>query len=68
MTGLIIKAQAMQAWETVEPLYRSTNVDAQAWAEAMTATVLRQAAQRLHQIGKGRAGFARLFYVWIYAS
>lgn len=44
VTGLIIKAQAMQAWETVEPFYRSVNLDGQAWAEAMTATVLRQAA------------------------
>ena len=44
VTGLIIKAEAMQAWETVEPFHRMTNVDAQAWGEAMTATVLRQAA------------------------
>jgi hypothetical protein len=44
VTGLIIKAQAMQAWESIEPFYRSVNLDGQAWAEAMTATVLRQAA------------------------
>ncbi|MGX0975627.1 hypothetical protein ACSSVY_001337 [Roseovarius sp. MBR-51] len=44
VTGLIIKAQAMQAWQEVEPFYRQLDLDAIAWAEAMTATVLRQAA------------------------
>jgi hypothetical protein len=44
VTGLIIKAQAMQAWESVEPFQRLFNPEALAWAEAMTATVLRQAA------------------------
>ncbi len=44
VTGLIVKAQAMQAWETVEPFQRVFNPESLAWAEAMTATVLRQAA------------------------
>lgn len=44
VTGLIIKAQAMQAWDAVDPFYWKVNLDAQKWAEAMTATVLRQAA------------------------
>lgn len=44
ITGLIIKAQAMQAWEAVRPFDRGTNLVAMAWADAMTETILRQVA------------------------
>lgn len=43
VTGLIIKAQAMQAWGEVPALYQQCNLQAIQWAEALTATVLRQA-------------------------
>lgn len=42
ITGLIIKAEAMQAWGEVEEFYRLFNVNAPVWADAMTQTVLRQ--------------------------
>lgn len=44
ITGLIIKAQALQAWGNVEPFYQKLNLEAVEWADAMAATILRQAS------------------------
>lgn len=43
MQGLVIKAQAMTAWGKVEPFQRAFNIQANDWADAMAATVMRQA-------------------------
>ncbi|OZB12764.1 MAG: hypothetical protein B7X55_13960 [Rhodobacterales bacterium 34-62-10] len=42
ITGLIIKAQAMQAWGEVDAFARAFHLDALAWADAMNETILRQ--------------------------
>ncbi|WP_417240600.1 hypothetical protein [Celeribacter halophilus] len=44
ITGLIIKAQAMQAWSKVDQWDRKMNPDALKWADAMNDTILRQTA------------------------
>jgi len=44
VTGLIIKAQAMQAWAEVDAFSRHLHLDALAWSDAMAETVLRQTA------------------------
>lgn len=44
ITGLIIKAQAMQSWGQVEPFFRGFNPEANQWADAFAATVMRQTA------------------------
>lgn len=44
ITGLIIKAQAMQAWSNVDRFDQSFNIDAVKWADAMSETILRQTA------------------------
>ncbi len=43
ITGLVIKAQAMQAWSKVGKWHRVLNIDATAWADEMAATIVRQA-------------------------
>ena len=42
ITGLIIKAQAMQAWGEVDSFFRIVNPDGPAWADAMAETIIRQ--------------------------
>ncbi|MGR3702282.1 MAG: hypothetical protein ACU0A4_09360 [Paracoccaceae bacterium] len=42
ITGLIIKAQAMQAWGEVDAFARAFHLDALAWADAMNETIFRQ--------------------------
>lgn len=44
ITGLIIKAQAMQAWSNVDHFDQAFNRDAVKWADAMSETVIRQTA------------------------
>lgn len=44
ITGLVIKAQAMQAWSKVEKFHRAVNPDGPAWADEIAATIIRQAA------------------------
>jgi hypothetical protein len=42
VTGLIIKAEALQAWGKVEPFRQFLNEDAPRWASAFAETVMRQ--------------------------
>ncbi len=42
VAGLVIKAQAMQAWSNVGNFYRLVNLEATAWADEMAATIVRQ--------------------------
>ena len=42
ITGLIIKAQAMQAWSEVDMFWRLLNTHSAEWANAMAETVIRQ--------------------------
>ncbi len=42
ITGLIIKAQALQAWGEVDRFFRIVNPDGPAWTDAMAETILRQ--------------------------
>lgn len=42
ITGLIIKAQAMQAWSEVDSAFRLFNPNGSAWADAMAETIMRQ--------------------------
>lgn len=42
ITGLIIKAQALQTWAQVELFFQKFNPEAAIWSEAMSETVLRQ--------------------------
>lgn len=42
ITGLIIKAEAMQAWGEVEKFFRIVNPDGPAWTDAMAETIMRQ--------------------------
>lgn len=44
ITGLVIKAQAMQAWSKVERWDRICNVEGAVWADEIAATIIRQAA------------------------
>lgn len=42
--GLIIKAQALDAWSEVGAFWRGINPDAAMWADSITAAIMRQAA------------------------
>lgn len=42
ITGLIIKAQAMQAWSEVDTCWRLFNPHSYEWADAMAETIMRQ--------------------------
>ncbi len=42
VTGLVIKAQAMQAWSNVGNFYRLLNLEATAWGDEMAATIVRR--------------------------
>ena len=42
ITGLIIKAQALQAWGEVDSFFRIVNPDGPAWTDAMAETIMRQ--------------------------
>ncbi|MGR3524889.1 MAG: hypothetical protein ACU0CT_02680 [Paracoccaceae bacterium] len=42
ITGLIIKAQALQAWAEVDRFFRIVNPDGPAWTDAMAETIMRQ--------------------------
>lgn len=42
ITGLIIKAQALQAWGEVDEFFRIVNPDGPAWTDAMAETIMRQ--------------------------
>ncbi len=41
VAGLVIKAQAMQAWGNVDAFTRAFNLEATAWADEMAATIVR---------------------------
>ncbi len=43
IAGLVIKAQAMQAWSYAPLFQRALDLDVTKWADAMTATIIRQA-------------------------
>lgn len=42
VAGLIIKAQALQAWREVGDFYRVLNLSAPTWSDEMAATIVRQ--------------------------
>lgn len=42
VAGLVIKAQAMQAWGNVDAFTRAFHIEATSWADEMTATIVRR--------------------------
>ncbi len=44
ITGLIIKAQAMQAWGQVDTIAKHLTPESWTWADDMAATIIRQAS------------------------
>jgi len=45
MVGVLIKAQALDAWNKVDHFHRTFNIQGPEWAEAMAHAVLRQGAR-----------------------
>ncbi len=45
VAGLVIKAQALQAWSQVDKFYQMVNPKAADWAAEMAATIVRQTSQ-----------------------
>lgn len=46
MEGVVIKAQALQAWSTVDPFYKALNKHGVEWAEQLAGAIVTQAEGR----------------------
>lgn len=47
MEGVVIKAQALQAWSTVEPFYKALNLHGVEWAEQLAGAIIAQGEGRV---------------------